>query len=739
MNLYQPTITGSLSVSGSVIVDGSITANTISGTLSGTASLATTASYAVVANSASYAASASNALAAQSASYVLNAVSSSYILNAQSASIATTALTASSADNFLVRNTLTAQTLVVQTITSSVDFVTGSTRFGSVIDNTHEFTGSVLVTGSTNINGNAVVTGSLKVNKIGINVGDLNLDNFSTLGLIVSGSIGFGNSGGAAALVDRDGSGNTTFYGGSGDIRFTDLTMTSNYLTIKNAGNVGIGTADPGYKLDVNGTGRFTDALSGTSADFSGNNHSLASNNTLRFTDTDTATEANQQIGKIEFYSSDSSTPGAGVKAYIGAFAQDTTPDAYLSFATQDGSATPNPVERLRISSEGAATFSATVSSGGAFKSYIPGQTALRTYTKEATVEISSYQSDAGSPYTKTTDIVANADSGVASQMRLLTTTSGGTPTTALTIASTGAATFSSSVTATGNNANIFQGAGATTGYQYGSIQNSGGNFLFGVAGSNGSFWGDGNGGAYFSTIGTTTATNFVIATNNAGRMTITSGGNVGIGTSTSYGKLTVQGPTLSSSSETTYGLWVSDAGTIEKGIVFGYNSTLDIGQIQAVHRGVNWKSISMLTHGGELCIGTATGGYKLTLNGQPGANGYTAWTNYSDLRLKENITDLESANILDKICSIRPVTFNYNELSGYDEATRSRRISGFIAQELMEVFPDMVGTIIKNEVEYYDTNLSNLNLYLVKAIQEQQAQIEELKAEFDVYKTTHP
>ena len=30
-----------------------------------------------------------------------------------------------------------------------------------------------------------------------------------------------------------------------------------------------------------------------------------------------------------------------------------------------------------------------------------------------------------------------------------------------------------------------------------------------------------------------------------------------------------------------------------------------------------------------------------------------------------------------------------------------------------------MVGTIIKNNVEYYDTNLSNLDLYLVKAIQE--------------------
>ena len=58
------------------------------------------------------------------------------------------ATTASYADNFTVAGTLTAQTLVVQTITSSVDYVTGSTRFGSLSSNTHTFTGSMSVSGS---------------------------------------------------------------------------------------------------------------------------------------------------------------------------------------------------------------------------------------------------------------------------------------------------------------------------------------------------------------------------------------------------------------------------------------------------------------------------------------------------------------------------------------------------------------------------------------------------------------
>jgi hypothetical protein len=133
-----------------------------------TASYAITASYADSATSASYSLTASYAniaTNAQTASYVLNAVSASYALTASyantstSASYSTTAsyaLTASSADDFLVRGTLTAQTIVVQTITSSIDFVTGSTRFGSLIDNTHIFTGSISVSGSITV-GNDVI------------------------------------------------------------------------------------------------------------------------------------------------------------------------------------------------------------------------------------------------------------------------------------------------------------------------------------------------------------------------------------------------------------------------------------------------------------------------------------------------------------------------------------------------------------------------------------------------------
>lgn len=52
------------------------------------------------------------------------------------------------ASNALFTGTITAQRLSVQVITSSTEFITGSTRFGSFLTDTHQFTGSVSITGS---------------------------------------------------------------------------------------------------------------------------------------------------------------------------------------------------------------------------------------------------------------------------------------------------------------------------------------------------------------------------------------------------------------------------------------------------------------------------------------------------------------------------------------------------------------------------------------------------------------
>ena len=59
--------------------------------------------------------------------------------------------------------TITAQTLVVQTVSSSITYSSGSNIFGNSLANTQTFTGSVGMTGSLNVVGNTTITGSLTV------------------------------------------------------------------------------------------------------------------------------------------------------------------------------------------------------------------------------------------------------------------------------------------------------------------------------------------------------------------------------------------------------------------------------------------------------------------------------------------------------------------------------------------------------------------------------------------------
>ena len=157
------------------------------------------------------------------------------------------------------------------------------------------------------------------------------------MSLVLSGTDGLSDvDGTAAAPAIRGTDANTgIFFPAADTIGFAE--GGTEVMRIDSSGRVGIGTSSPATKLVL-----------------AGDNTGLAENNTLRFWDTDTATEANQQIGKIEFYSSDASSPGAGVKAYIGAFATDTTPEAYLAFATAEAA---GATEQARLTAAGLLQF----------------------------------------------------------------------------------------------------------------------------------------------------------------------------------------------------------------------------------------------------------------------------------------------------------------------------------------------------------------------------------------------
>ena len=104
-----------------------------------------------------------------------------------------------------------------------------------------------------------------------------------------------------------------------------------------------------------------------------------------------------------------------------------------------------------------------------------------------------------------------------------------------------------------------------------------------------------------------------------------------------------------------------------------------------------------------------------------------TAFNTSSDYRLKENITTLE--NGLDRLNQLKPVKFNWKENGQEDE--------GFIAHEVDSVFPYAVsgekdavnedGGIQGQQMDY-----GRITPLLVKAIQEQQEQIEQLKKQIE-------
>jgi len=104
-----------------------------------------------------------------------------------------------------------------------------------------------------------------------------------------------------------------------------------------------------------------------------------------------------------------------------------------------------------------------------------------------------------------------------------------------------------------------------------------------------------------------------------------------------------------------------------------------------------------------------------------------TSYNVTSDYRLKENIAPMTGA--LAKVAQLKPVTYKW-KVNGSNG-------QGFIAHELQAVVPDCV-TGEKDAVDkdgkpiYQGMDTSHLIATLVSAIQE-------LKAEFDAYKATHP
>ncbi|MFT3750010.1 MAG: tail fiber domain-containing protein [Agriterribacter sp.] len=200
--------------------------------------------------------------------------------------------------------------------------------------------------------------------------------------------------------------------------------------------------------------------------------------------------------------------------------------------------------------------------------------------------------------------------------------------------------------------------------------------------------------GSTYKGNGTTNLTNLFFNTSNTSRMLIDESGNVGIGTTSPAYKLDIDGGTG------------------------GALRLMNGGDMRFTANNDNTKGVDLSCGTSNTIfslIGFGTGAANATINLTTGAV-----TGSSDVRLKENINDID--NITGRLMKLRPVTYNFKT----DAATV---VPGLIAQEVEKVFPDIV-IKPKTQKDYYALYYQYFTPYLIKGFQEQQAQIEALRAE---------
>lgn len=129
------------------------------------------------------------------------------------------------------------------------------------------------------------------------------------------------------------------------------------------------------------------------------------------------------------------------------------------------------------------------------------------------------------------------------------------------------------------------------------------------------------------------------------------------------------------------------------------------------------------LTNGGELYLNNSSGSQTIYETGNTGNITCVSLTQTSSRKVKKNIKDMTSEEAR-KLLELEPVSFDYKE-----EAQGTDR-RGFIAEDVAKVLPN----VVTPETENAPASLDYIQLvpYLVKMVQEQQKDIEELKTKIE-------
>jgi len=527
-------------------------------------------------------------------------------------------------------------------------------------------------------------------------------------------------------------------------------------LYMQAGGNIGIGTITPTFLLDVNGTLRASANVTGTDnvAVFHNTNTTTAGTPVIALSTASTGPDAPADIRLagtntkgIRIYAADTtltSTPlGAGFQMFSVSstnfpgqmfFDSGANNSAFISFRTAVTSGTIS--ERMRITANG------NISIGNTNDTYKLDVTG----TIRATGIIMT--SGTGNYFATSGSLAMQLNGSVANDFQL----NGGGPfrivnqaynAVLLGIENTGAATFSSSVTSNSNtNGQIAISPSTNTNAAAFVASNAGGGCYFGKNNSTGGAF---TGTAYATVVYSGGDVPMSFYTNDAEKMRITSGGNVGIGTTSPASPLSLSGSAdvgmrIKAGSANLCYIDFDDADSGAPNGSIAYNNGTNAMTFAASGNTERMR----ITSGGNLLVNnTSSVGSKLIVRSDgttsstfacifwDSANsdlmyvrsdgyGYlkaSAWVYGSDSRMKENVSNVE--NGLDMVLKMKPKHFDY--ING------QKNNLGFIAQDIQKIIPEAV-SITNEKTGMLGLKTDFLIPYLVKAIQEQQVQIEQLK-----------
>jgi hypothetical protein len=214
---------------------------------------------------------------------------------------------------------------------------------------------------------------------------------------------------------------------------------------------------------------------------------------------------------------------------------------------------------------------------------------------------------------------------------------------------------------------------------------------------------------------------NATVAQSNS--LVLGSSANVGIGVNTPNTKLHIDGGTDADIANAT-------SGYLLMGDATGANMIMDQNEIIARNNGAA-ATLYLQYQSGNVVIGANTAGsHKLSVNGDAAKAGGGTWAVYSDSRLKKNVVPYSDG--LSSLLKINPVSFNYNDVTGYDT---QKTYIGVIAQELQQVSPYMVSPLsirANDGTPYLQVDNSAMIYMLINSVKEQQTQMTETKKQIE-------